>query len=80
MSAADELRQAARLMREQHGPEHPRHAFWQALCGLLSECAADYDETGDGPYGAAGAAFAAGRHGGDPDPAIMVARAYLAAP
>jgi hypothetical protein len=29
--SADLLRRAAALMREQHGPDHPRHEFWHAL-------------------------------------------------
>jgi hypothetical protein len=32
---AEIIRRAAALMREQHGPGHPRHDFWRALAGLL---------------------------------------------
>jgi hypothetical protein len=74
---AETLRSAAAHMCEHHGPEHVRHGFWTALAGLLNERAADYDAMTGGPYGAAGAAFAAGAAGGDEDPALMVARLYL---
>ena len=29
------LREAAKAMREQHGPEHPRHEMWAAMADLL---------------------------------------------
>jgi hypothetical protein len=62
-------------MREHHGPEHGE--FWPALARLLDEVAGDYDNLAAGSYGQAGADFVAGRAGGDIDPAIAVARAYL---
>ena len=71
------LRRAAGLMREQHGPEHVRHEFWLALAAWLETEADDYGDIASGPYGEAGAAFVAGDVGGDVDPAITVARAYL---
>lgn len=37
------LREAARLMREEHGPEHERHAMWAAMAHLL-EREADIEE------------------------------------
>lgn len=35
----DTLRRAATLMREQHGPEHERHAMWSAMADWLDEYA-----------------------------------------
>jgi hypothetical protein len=75
-----ELHCAAVHMRDLHGPGHPRHGFWAAVADWLDERAAYYGElAATTPYGAAGAAFVAGDAGGDPDPALTVARAYLAA-
>ena len=78
-SPAGTIRRAAALMREQHGPDHVRHEFWHALAAWLETEACNYDELAAGPYGAVGEAFVAGDFGGDVDPAIVVARAYLEA-
>jgi hypothetical protein len=48
-----------------------------AIAKLLEARAAEYDGYASGPYGEAGAAFVAGDAGGDIDPAVAVARAYL---
>lgn len=38
---ADRLLSAARLMREQHGPEHQRHEMWMAMASWLETAEAD---------------------------------------
>lgn len=57
-------------------------ASWHPLVALavadwLDERARELDDMAAGPYGQAGAAFVAGDFGGDIDPALRVARAYL---
>jgi len=37
VSAAQTMRRAAALMREQHGPEHVRHTMWSVLADWLDE-------------------------------------------
>jgi hypothetical protein len=37
--SAETLREAARLMREQHGPEHERHEMWSRMADLMTESA-----------------------------------------
>ena len=38
---ADTLHKTAKLMREQHGPEHQRHTFWHALADWIDNRARD---------------------------------------
>lgn len=59
-----ELREAATFMREQHGPDHPRHEMWFALADLLEHAALTLESTGHTP---------------SVEYALHVARAYLAA-
>jgi hypothetical protein len=54
---------------------HPLVAL--AVADWLDAEAEHYDDLAASPYGAAGAEFVAGGACGDPDPAIVVARAYL---
>ncbi len=61
----DEVSQAARLMREQHGPD----PFWQALAGLLDNEAGNCPEASLSPEEWA-------RRPRRANPAILVARAY----
>jgi hypothetical protein len=63
MTPVEELRRAAALMREQHGPDHVRHQFWFALADWLDDEAAGAQT----PWGEPTA------H------ALAVTRAYLAA-
>ena len=35
MSRLSDFRQAAALMRKQHGPEHERHEMWKAMADLM---------------------------------------------
>ena len=44
----DEMYQAARLMRSQHGEGHPRQAFWSALSRWLHTEARQSDGGPDG--------------------------------
>ena len=60
-------------------------ASWHPLVALavadwLEAEAVQYDELAASPYGAEGAAFVAGDFGGDVDPALKAARAYLGEP
>lgn len=57
-------------------------AFWhpgvaQAVAAMLESRATEYDELASSGYGITGAWFVAGADGGDEDPAIATARAYL---
>ena len=72
MTPAEELRSAAAHIREHHRPGHVRHAFWLAVAGWLDEEATDYEALDTSTQ-----AFLAGDAGGDPDHAIVAARAYL---
>jgi hypothetical protein len=69
-----------------HRPYEAEHiASWSppialAVADWLDDEAGYYDTLADTPYGAAGAAFVAGDFGGDVDPAVKVARAYLGEP
>jgi len=49
LTPAAELREAAKLMREQHGPGHVRHAFWFAAADLLESGA---ERLEGNPFGA----------------------------
>lgn len=39
--SADLMRETAALMREQHGPDHPRHEMWVAMADWLEVTASD---------------------------------------
>lgn len=69
LGPAAELRRAARLMREQHGPEHKRHAMWAAMADWL-DATADWADENEGRIML---------HALEPG-ALAVARAYLAEP
>ena len=61
----DTLLEAAAAMREAHGPEHPRHAFWHALAQALETLAARETLTLRSPGSL------------DLEQAIAIAQAYL---
>lgn len=71
MTPAETLAAAAALMREQHGPGCPDHAFWAATADLLDEAARN----------AAVVEETVGRHvlGEGAERPLRVAHAYLAA-
>ena len=57
-------------------------AFWHpgialAVAKLLEDRAAEYDQLANEGHGVTGAWFVAGEYGGDEDPAVAQARAYL---
>ena len=43
MSQCDHLQYVAERMREQHGPDHERHAMWEAIAGWLEYVAMQGD-------------------------------------
>ena len=47
--SAETLRRAAALMREQHGPEHERHAMWFAMADWMDHAALVVDDLSDMP-------------------------------
>lgn len=57
------IRRAAEAMRQQHGPQHPRHKMWRAMSELLDNLAADGEVSWDFRQ----------------DEGLDVAKAYLAA-
>jgi hypothetical protein len=59
----DMLHRAAALMREQHGPEHERHAMWSAMADWQDGVADDWQAMLASPV--------------EMDRAVAVARAYL---
>lgn len=59
----DTIHRAAEAMRQQHGPQHPRHKMWRAMSDLLDGLATDGGTSWDFRQ----------------DEALDVAKAYLAA-
>lgn len=43
MTLPETIRQAAALMRDEHGPHHPRHEMWSALAEHLDFTASQSD-------------------------------------
>jgi hypothetical protein len=72
---AADLREAAACMRRED-PAQFGQEFWTALADWLEQSAAGYETLAASPFGQQGVAFVAG-DGGDLDPAIRTARAYL---